>query len=357
MGFLNNIFNNDARLDSIDKEIESIIQSVPVKDINTDTTDTNSSEILHQLLSVDDDFSNEEKLKKNPFYKDFKENNGIVSEVSTLLDKLSIQADRANRYKIYEEIYSSVPIIKRMMKTWLSNLVQKNPVTGKSLITRDRETDSNIENLDDDYRNKKEAVKVLTNNIVDYFEIVNKLKYRILPTQQLYGDCFVEVINLNDFSLDQKSKTGEENYFLGEGLGFEETPVSKPTGGKKELSNEDRIKKINEKLNSSNTSMSENSLNEIYDLISDFFVDAYVNEDVIVAESEAVKLDSRKSKIITLNENHESKDIDKPEAFYEYVANSVGDMKPHLKMKVSKDFTNQQKKRVKKSKKTIPSFR
>jgi len=128
MGFLSNLFSSDQQLSDIDKRIESVISSVPIKDFKDNTTETSSSELIHQLLSTEDRFADKEQLKKNSIFGDFTENgkSGIMSDVGTLLDKLTVQADRASRYKTYEEIVSTVPIIKRMMDVWLSNLIQKN---------------------------------------------------------------------------------------------------------------------------------------------------------------------------------------------------------------------------------------
>lgn len=103
MALFSTIFG-DQQLQNIDRQIEDIINSIPVKDIIDNSSERNASEIIHQLLSVEDRFSDKESLKKNPFYKGIKDQQGIMSEVGTLLDKLTIQPDRANRYKTYEEI-------------------------------------------------------------------------------------------------------------------------------------------------------------------------------------------------------------------------------------------------------------
>lgn len=95
-------FFGDNILSSLEQDIEDIVKSAPVKDAADKTSTSDSSNLLHQFLMDEDSFKNKESLKKNPFHMENNENNGIMSEVKTLLDKLSIQTDRASRYQVYE---------------------------------------------------------------------------------------------------------------------------------------------------------------------------------------------------------------------------------------------------------------
>ena len=102
MSFFSNLFSSDQQLTDIDKQIEGVISSVPIKDYNTGTeTDLAPSELIHQLLASEERFVDKDQLKKNPFFSELGDTSksGIMTDVGTLLDKLTVQADRASRYK------------------------------------------------------------------------------------------------------------------------------------------------------------------------------------------------------------------------------------------------------------------
>ena len=338
MNFWTNIFS-DQQLTDIDKKIEDIINSVPVRDASNETSDTDSSQLIHQLLAADDRFGNRDKIKNNPLYKDFHDKSGIMSEVNTLLDKLAIQPDRSNRYKIYEEIYSTIPMIKKMMKTWLSNLIQKNPVTGKSLIIREKGEElggNHSIHHDEEYENRKVAARSFVDEIIDFFDLVNKLKYRILPHQQMYGDVFVEIINLQDFSLNDKnhdnnSGMGDE-YFLGEST--INVPKIDVKNKKKNIDIHKKLINIQEKVSSSNF-----KVDDVCDILAEVFLDLdFFNVDEFLSEDQFLLGDDfRSKKTIVLKEKTVAKNLDNQECFYEYLQNNAGELKPFLR------FTKNQK--------------
>lgn len=339
MGFLNNIFG-DNELVNIDKQIDDILASVPIRDYGGETSESDASEVIHQLLAVEDRFASPETLKKNPFYKDFTDHSGIMNEVGTLLDKLTLQPDRAARYKTYQEIYASIPMIKKMLQTWLSNLIQKNPVSGRSLLIKDLDEDTkDIDSQDDEYRNKKTAAKLFVEEILDFFDFVNKLKYRILPDQQMYGDSFVEVINLNEFKLDnsknQKNNDVLDNFdtnlFLGESVfSVDGSSSKKKTFSSTTRGTPEKVQKLLEKTSSDQFSV-EDACRGIADILMDTTWDP---SERVLTEAYADELaNQNKSREIILSEKHVSKSVDSAECFYEYVANSMGDMKPLLKFK------------------------
>lgn len=102
MSFLTNLFSSDQQLTDIDKQIEGVISAVPIKDYNDNsTTESSPSELIHQLMASEDRFADKEQLKKNSVFGDLTDNSksGIMSDVGTLLDQLTVQADRASRYK------------------------------------------------------------------------------------------------------------------------------------------------------------------------------------------------------------------------------------------------------------------
>ena len=108
MSFLN-LFSTDQQLSDIDKQIEGVISSVPVRDPQDNSSEDSPSELIHQLLASEDRFADKE-VKKNPLLGDLigdsQKQSGIMTDVGTLLDRLTVQADRASRYKTYNFIPS-----------------------------------------------------------------------------------------------------------------------------------------------------------------------------------------------------------------------------------------------------------
>ena len=331
-----NLFSTDQQLSDIDKQIEGVISSVPVKEPGDSTSEDSPSELIHQILAPEDRFADKE-TKKSSFLGELgdKKQNGIMTDVGTLLDRLTVQADRASRYKTYEEIYSTVPIIKKMMDVWLANLMQKNPVSGRSLIIKDTDENSPDDSNDAEYANKKEAARVFVDEILDYFGFIDKLKYRILPTQTMYGDAFIELVNLKNFSI-YDDNGNIDDMFLGESS----TRVSSHKKKSNPAADDTRLKNLVEKVNRQSF-----STDSIYDELSEIFVDTLWNSEELLMGENIAESYIRKDRTILLKERKEPKNLDSVECFFEYVQNNAGDFKPYLKIKNSQPSEKEQPKK------------
>ena len=319
-----NLFSNDQQLSDIDKQIEGVISSVPVRDPEDDSSEDSPSELIHQLLASEDRFADKEN-KKNPLLGDLtdKRQNGIMTDVGTLLDRLTVQADRASRYKTYEEIYSTVPIIKKMMEVWLSNLMQKNPVSGRSLIVKDADELDENDSFDSTYENKKEAARVFVDEVLDYFGFIDKLKYRILPTQTMYGDAFIELINVKNFSM-YDDNGNIDDMFLGESS-IKTSPSKKKSNP---AADDIKLKHLLEKVNKNTF-----TVDSVCEELSELFVNtSWDSEESLIGESLAESY-VRKDRSILLKERKEYKHLDSVSCFFEYVQNNAGEYKPFLKIK------------------------
>ena len=327
MSFLSNLFSSDQQLVDIDKQIEDVISSVPIKDFQDNSSDDSPSELIHQLLASEDKYVNKSDAKKNNIFGNFLDDkqNSITSDASLLLDKLTVQADRASRYKTYEEIYNNVPIVKKAIEVWLSNLIQKNPVSGRSLLIKDNDDDPKS-NKDSAYLNKKEAARVFADEVIDYFELIDKLKYRILPTQAMYGDAFVELINLKTYDIF-KDENAMNDGFLGESS-IHHTSISNTKSKSNSAADETKIKHLLETVNRGSF-----SIDNVCDELSDLFVNtSWDTKESFLGESLAESL-NKKDKIIILKEQKEPKNLDSIDCFFEYVQNNAGELKPFLKIK------------------------
>lgn len=110
---------NDPQLQALSQQIDNAVKSIPIKDVGNNTAESASSNLISQFLSSEDPLTSESSLKNNPFASIIDKNNkNGITEVSTLLDKLSIAPEREQRYKVYDELYNSCPMIKKIVSVW-----------------------------------------------------------------------------------------------------------------------------------------------------------------------------------------------------------------------------------------------
>jgi len=168
MSFFGNIFN-DENLNNIDDRIDSIIQALPSL-----IKPTESSSISSNFI---DDFISE----------------GPKNEVDKLLQDLTVSKERLDRYEIYDETLKYVPIIKRILSVYISNILQKNPVDGKCFLIK---TVDNLKDSDEELK-KVECCREFTKQCIQEFKLSLLIRKKILPNELVYGDCFVEVVDIN----------------------------------------------------------------------------------------------------------------------------------------------------------------
>lgn len=181
MGFFGNFFG-DSDLENIDTHIDNIINNLP-KIGNISNQDAISGDFINEFI---------QQAPKN--------------EIDRLLESVSVSKERLERYSVYDEAYKYVPIIKRILIVYISNILQKNPVTGKCLLIREAEDISGDLKSDKDTLNK---AKKFADECIKSFDLIIKLRKKILPNELVYGDCFVEVVNLVE---EGKKKTESHEF-------------------------------------------------------------------------------------------------------------------------------------------------
>jgi hypothetical protein len=112
-------------------------------------------------------------------------------EVQKLLDKLSISPARLQRYKIYDELYSAVQLLKRIVAVYLNNTLQRDVLTGKSIDVKENEDKK-------DDITEVQYYKDFSNRLIEHYGIEKELKDKIANHILRYGDHFVEIIDLQD---------------------------------------------------------------------------------------------------------------------------------------------------------------
>lgn len=170
MSFFSRFFG-DNELENIDNQIDKIISALP------------SNNRILQPDTISGDFVNE-FLQEAP-----------KGEIDRLLESVSISRERLERYNVYDEAYKYVPIIKRILTVYISNILQKNPVTGKCLLIKDAHDETGGKTTDQATLDK---AKKLAEDCIKSFDLILKLRKKILPNELVYGDCYVEIINLAD---------------------------------------------------------------------------------------------------------------------------------------------------------------
>jgi hypothetical protein len=162
-------FFNDSDLDQIEGFINGVLSTPDIPKENEN--DQVSSDFLNNV------FENEED--KN--------------ELDQILNQFGIPADRLLRYSAYDEIYRSVSMIKRIVKVYKSNIIQKNPVSGLWYLLRktDYTKSKNIEN-----EQNANLAKTYYEGVTESFKLLYYLKNLYIHNQLMYGNCFIEVVDL-----------------------------------------------------------------------------------------------------------------------------------------------------------------
>jgi len=168
MSFFSNFFG-DNELENIDARIDNLINNLPSQNKSL-PVDNISGEFIDEFI------------REAP-----------QAEIKKLLETVSVSRERLERYNVYDEAYKYVPIIKRIMFVYISNILQKNPVTGKCLLVKDSENLTGQKKSDTD---TVEKAKKLAEECIKAFDLILKLSKKILPNQLVYGDCYCEIVDI-----------------------------------------------------------------------------------------------------------------------------------------------------------------
>ena len=159
------------RVDALNTSLDKKVNQDPDYAKVTDRT-------LQDVISL---ISSEEEIPRSV--------EGTSSEsVQDLLKNLAVPIQRQNRYRVYDELYSSVQLIKRIVRVYSDNILQKDPVTGNCLTL--------LESKNKQATNYISDLKDYTNTIIKHFKLDDKLSDHILQDLLRYGDSYIELIDL-----------------------------------------------------------------------------------------------------------------------------------------------------------------
>jgi hypothetical protein len=160
----------DKKTDKLYDKINSVIDELPRSQGSTSTNDDLAVSAINDII----DFSSDDKRQVDQIFKD-----------------LEIPNERMKRYALYESIYDSVQIVKRIIKIYSSNIFEKDSVTNRVLFVNEAEGGSNNSE-------KTANVKKFAKDCIHYFNLETRIKDRVCMPVLKFGDGFVEVINLDE---------------------------------------------------------------------------------------------------------------------------------------------------------------
>lgn len=169
-----------------DRDLQNMLQRV-------DTL----SDILGKNRIPDPDLKDRTSDSLNQFIstikEDSKENssNSDPNTIKQLLESITIPAQRSNRYRIYDEIYSSVQIVKSIIKVYINNTLQRDIITGRSIVYMEApEFKTNT--------NQVSKYKKFNQSVINSLDIETKLTEKVLHDFFRYGDHYIEIIDLQN---------------------------------------------------------------------------------------------------------------------------------------------------------------
>lgn len=114
--------------------------------------------------------------------------------VDNLFNNISVSTERLARYNTYDELFSAVQLIKRIIVIYLNNLLQRDTITNKTLIVTTTEESSDI-GTHIEYQTFCEA-------FIKFFDLENKFRTHTASQVLKYGDGFIELINLDTVDVE-----------------------------------------------------------------------------------------------------------------------------------------------------------
>lgn len=109
--------------------------------------------------------------------------------VDSLFSNISVSTERLARYGTYDELFSAVQLIKRIIVIYLNNLLQRDTITNKILNVTSTEESSDIGTYVE--------YQTFCESFIKFFDLENKFRTHTASQVLKYGDSFIELINLD----------------------------------------------------------------------------------------------------------------------------------------------------------------
>lgn len=258
------------------------------------------------------------------------------SEIKTgsfdqIFTEINIPKQRLDKYDIFDEIYRSIQIVKRILSVYINNIFQKDSVTNRVLFIKETESSKK--------KNNSEEYRLAAQKAIEFFRLEHQSKEFIAFITLKYGDSFVEIINLDEVVVDfptvqlsdyRKTNSSQINLKqVEESVNFISDPNYKFKNGKTSAQNN-----VDEKL-----------IYQHIDTIVDYFVEF----------SEITKEEIRKENEL-LFEDFQSIKEDSPKAEHPFSTATDDSESDFSRIKSKDKFDNQRKKQQKQLKESDSKF-
>jgi hypothetical protein len=153
--------------------------------------DTQFSNLLNKIDTIikDAHIQQIDQEKPDSQIQDYIQNSTQTEQFKQLFENIFPDGPRLSRYAIYDELFKIVQLIKRILKVYITNILQKDLISDKILLNKEIDTDIMA-------KNKISEFKKYFNEIVKYYKLENFARTIIIPWFLRYGDCFIEIVDL-----------------------------------------------------------------------------------------------------------------------------------------------------------------
>jgi len=167
----------DKQLENLINRVDDVVDQLPVSPSSFDD-EINTGTFLKQVFSS------------------INEKEQGTSSIEQMLENVSTVGNRLDRYRLYDEIYSSVQIVKRIVKVFINNILLRDAVKTNAIVVKETSIDSEKSDVIN-----KNYVK-FGNKIVDHFKLERQLRNVVVRDMLKYGDHFIEIIDLKNDIVD-----------------------------------------------------------------------------------------------------------------------------------------------------------
>ena len=159
------------------KNSKKIISKLPKKQVNNkdDSLDTVTS-----YLSLN---------SNKPDSKDTTESNN--TEIAEIFKNISVPKKRIEKYKIYDELFDSLQIIKNVIEVYRDSIAPTDNINNDSLFVK-------VTSQGNDDSKNSAYHKDSCEDMLEFYNFDNLHKNIIIPNTLKYGDMFIEIIDLEE---------------------------------------------------------------------------------------------------------------------------------------------------------------
>lgn len=174
MSIIGDIFK-DKTLGSLLDRVDTLINSLQTQKVITSTSSDNTTQTIKEFITSE--------TQNDP-------------DINQIFSNIVVPAERLNRYIVYDELYKTIQLVKKILIIYQNYILQKDLVSGKILLYKPSNQITTVS--DEEYK----AFEQFIDRIIQHYNIREQLKNRIIPFLLRYGDYFVEIIDLMSTEID-----------------------------------------------------------------------------------------------------------------------------------------------------------